>query len=58
MKNKITVFTLCAVLLALNFGADAQQTAKIPRIGYLAVNSLSLDAQLVKAFQQGLRELG
>ena len=58
MIKKVFCVALCTVLLALNFGADAQQTAKIPRIGYLAVNSPSVERQLVEAFQQGLRGLG
>ena len=38
--------------------AQAQQPTKIPRIGYLAVNSLSDNAARIDAFRQGLRELG
>jgi putative tryptophan/tyrosine transport system substrate-binding protein len=52
------VLALCALLLALSFSAEAQQAKKVPRIGYLAVNSPSLDRQLIGAFQQGLRGLG
>jgi len=37
MKKKITVLTLCAVLFALRFPADAQQPSKIPKIGWLGV---------------------
>ena len=35
MKKKITVLTLCAMLLALCSSAHAQQPKKVPRIGYL-----------------------
>ena len=35
MKKKITVLTLCAMLFALCSSADAQQTGKIFRIGFL-----------------------
>ena len=36
MKKKITVFTLCAVLLTFGFPLEAQQQAtKVPRIGFL-----------------------
>ena len=35
MKKKITVLALCALLFALCYPAEAQQTAKIPRIGFL-----------------------
>ena len=38
--------------------AQAQQTTKIPRIGYLATASLSAFATRTEAFRQGLRELG
>jgi putative ABC transport system substrate-binding protein len=37
--------------------AEAQQTAKIPRVGFLA-SSLALTPQLLEAFRQGLRDLG
>jgi hypothetical protein len=36
MKKKITVLTLWAMLLALCASAEAQQPARIPRIGILA----------------------
>ena len=35
MKKKITVLTLCAMLFALCSFVEAQQTARIPKIGYL-----------------------
>ena len=38
--------------------ADAQQPAKIPRIGFLFVSSLSSNLARANAFRQGLRELG
>jgi len=43
------------MLVALSFPADAQQPAKIPRIGYLGSTSVSARTE---AFRQGLRELG
>jgi putative ABC transport system substrate-binding protein len=58
MKKKITVLTFCAVLLALGSSAEAQQPAKVPRIGYLAATSLSTNPARIEAFRQGLRELG
>ena len=36
----------------------AQQTPKIPKIGYLGVSSLTLEGHNVRAFRQKLRELG
>src|SRR5438094_3548073 len=57
MKRKITVLILCAMLLALSFPATAQQATKIPRLGYLATNSLNSSVRS-EALRQGLRELG
>src|SRR4026209_1939305 len=37
--------------------ANAQQAAKIPRIGYLGID-LTTAAHLLEAFRQGLRDLG
>ena len=58
MKNKITVLTLCAVLLALCVPVEAQQPKKTPRIGYLTNVSQFADSARYEAFRQGLRELG
>jgi putative ABC transport system substrate-binding protein len=49
--------TVTGVLLAAPFAAEAQQTAKIRRIGYLAAN-LAASPHLEQAFRRGLRELG
>jgi putative ABC transport system substrate-binding protein len=58
MKKKISSLTaLCALLFAL-CSADAQQSTKVPRIGYLTAGSLSAQSARIKAFRQGLRELG
>ena len=38
--------------------ATAQQPTKVPRIGYLSVQSLSTNSTRIEAFRQGLRELG
>src|SRR5262245_35792026 len=58
MMTKITVLTVCAMLLVLTIPAQAQQPKKVPRIGYLSATSLSAIAGRTEAFQQGLRELG
>jgi putative ABC transport system substrate-binding protein len=58
MKKKIAVLTLCAMLLALCLSAEAQQPAKIPRIGYLSGSFGSTSPDRREAFRQGLRELG
>ena len=58
MNRKITVLTLCAMLLALCSSAEAQQPAKVPRIGYLIGQSRSIASVRIDPFRQGLRELG
>jgi putative tryptophan/tyrosine transport system substrate-binding protein len=57
MKKKITVLTLCAMLLALCVSTRAQQP-RVPRIGWLSAAPLSANADRIEAFRQGLRELG
>jgi len=58
MNHKVMLF-LFAVSLPICFHlAEAQQPAKVPRIGYLAANSLSAFSARIEAFQQGLRDLG
>jgi putative ABC transport system substrate-binding protein len=57
MKKKITILTLCAMFLALSLNAQAQQPAKIPRIGILEARSPSDRPQVWAEFRQGLRDL-
>src|SRR6266536_2028346 len=58
MKRKITRFALGAILLAFSFSAEAQQPQKIRRIGYLTQGAPSTSSLALKAFREGLRELG
>ncbi len=58
MSKKTFCFALCAMLFALSFPAQAQQTGKVYRIGYLAGASPAAISEHVEAFRQGLRELG
>jgi len=58
MKKKIAVLTLCAIVLALCFPAQAQQPKKIFRIGFLDNSTASGSAVLVEAFRQELSRLG
>jgi putative ABC transport system substrate-binding protein len=58
MTKKIAVLTLCATLFALCLSANAQQTGKIFRIGYLERTTASGSAVLVEAFRQELSKLG
>jgi putative ABC transport system substrate-binding protein len=60
MSHKIVFLALSSLLLALSSVAQAQQTKKVPRIGFLTFNSASdtLTAFRHYAFRQGLRDLG
>jgi ABC-type uncharacterized transport system substrate-binding protein len=58
MNKGVFRFALSAMLLAFSFVAEAQQPAKIPRIGLLIGSSPSANAARIEAFRQGLRELG
>jgi len=58
MKKKIAVLTLCAIVLALCFPAQAQQPKKIFRIGFLDNSTASGIAVLSEAFRQELSKLG
>src|ERR1700693_3396368 len=56
MNRRDTVLALLA-LGAAPLAAEAQQAAKVPRIGYLTT-SLAASPPLPEAFRQGLRDLG
>jgi putative ABC transport system substrate-binding protein len=58
MKKTFFGLALTATLFALCLPAEAQQAAKIPRIGYLSAASASEVAFRTEPFRQGLRELG
>jgi putative ABC transport system substrate-binding protein len=58
MIRKVFGLVLCTLLFALCPSANAQQPAKVPRIGYLTAARLSAIPQRIEAFRQGLRELG
>jgi len=58
VRKKIFCLALGAMLSALSFSVEAQQTGKIPRIGYLSSLSASSDSSRHDAFRQGLKELG
>jgi putative ABC transport system substrate-binding protein len=59
MNTRIPVIfcLLITVLLVTGF-AQAQQPAKVPRIGFLIGSSASANAARIEAFRQGLREFG
>jgi len=58
MKRKITVLALCAMLFTLCGPVEAQQSGKVPRIGFLDNSTASGSAVLLEAFRQELRKLG
>jgi ABC-type uncharacterized transport system substrate-binding protein len=61
MRAKILVCAVSALILAIINLAQAQQAAKIPRIGYLAQRNKptpSTPDPAAEAFRQGLRDLG
>src|SRR4030095_12725389 len=58
MKKKIAVLILCAMLFALCSFAEAQQTGKIFRIGFLDSSTASGSAVPVEAFRQALSKRG
>jgi putative tryptophan/tyrosine transport system substrate-binding protein len=61
MHKKITRLALCALLFAHSYQAQAQESTKVPRIGYLTGSSPPTNTTPdlnADAFQQGLRDLG
>jgi ABC-type uncharacterized transport system substrate-binding protein len=58
MKKKVIGLTLGALLFALSVSADAQQTGKIFRIGFIDSSTASGMAVLIDAFRQELSKLG
>jgi len=58
MNRNIFSVALCVLLLALSVPAEAQQPAKVPRIGYLGGGYSAANLPRLQAFRQGLREAG
>ena len=58
MIKKLFALTLCALLLALSFSAQAQQQTRVTRIGYLSARDPASDSARSEAIRLGLRELG
>jgi putative ABC transport system substrate-binding protein len=58
MKKKIPILTLCAVLFALCFSVDAQQSKKIPRIGFITNYDAVTESIRMEAIGRALREFG
>jgi putative tryptophan/tyrosine transport system substrate-binding protein len=57
-QHSVLCTALCALLFALSLSVHAQQTKKVPRIGYLSVGSPETTPARYEAFRQGLREVG
>ena len=57
MDRRTFIGSLAGSLLAAPLAGQAQQVAKVPRIGFLATN-LASSPHLPEAFRQGLRDLG
>jgi putative tryptophan/tyrosine transport system substrate-binding protein len=58
MGKNVLPLALGAMLFALCSSTQAQQPAKIPRIGFLSAVSASTISARIEAFKQGLREFG
>jgi ABC-type uncharacterized transport system substrate-binding protein len=58
MKAKILVYALPALILATIHLAEAQQTGKIYRIGYLSLAKTGINSTRFEAVRLALRELG
>ena len=56
IRSIVVVCLLITALLPTVFSVDAQQPAKVPRIGF--VTGSSPESPYVEAFQRGLRDLG
>jgi putative tryptophan/tyrosine transport system substrate-binding protein len=57
-KRNLGSFALGVMLIALGFPAEAQQTGKVFRIGFLDPTTASGMAGLLEAFREGLSKLG
>jgi len=58
MIRKVLQLLLAHFILTTSALSEAQQPAKVPRIGYLGGVSFSVNSARIEAFRQGLRELG
>src|SRR5215510_14061717 len=58
MSKRISCFVLGGMLFALCQSAEAQQPAKIPRIGYLSNADAATDSTQAEGIRLALRDLG
>ena len=57
MDRRLFLGTLACGLLAAPLAAEAQQTGKVYRVGFLSNDWSTASPQVIAAFRQGLREL-
>jgi putative ABC transport system substrate-binding protein len=58
MERRTFIGVIAGGLLAAPLVAEAQQAAKVPRLGFLGNSTAALEANLVGPFREGLRDLG
>jgi len=58
MRKNNVLFAVATFILVSFHLADAQQSTKVPRIGFLEATSFPTISARVEAFRQGLLELG
>ena len=58
MQKKVIGFSLCVMLFALSYSASAQQSKKVPRIGYLSSTDRANESTRAEAIRLALRALG
>ena len=56
MKVLKKIIAVCVLFFALCFSAEARQTTKVARIGFLGATFPSTESARIEAFRQGLRE--
>src|SRR5262245_4936496 len=59
MNRKVSCLALVAMIFALCFSVEAQQSGRVPRIGFVSASGdANNPGSNVEAFRQGLRDLG
>jgi len=58
MRIKIFGIAFSALLFALSVATEAQQQAKVPKIGYLTAGSVSASSTLLESFRREFSKLG
>ena len=58
MRKNFCPIALSTLLFALCVSAEAQQSKKVSRVGFIGASSASSAGQYLEAFRHGLRDLG